>query len=100
MRFIVIAQDGDDPRALYRRLAARAAHIALGDKMKAAGQMLYGVAILDDSEKMIGSILVCEFPSRNDLDSWLKVEPYVTGNVWKKIDIKRCKIGPSFPDSI
>lgn len=96
MQFLVLGYDGSDAQALERRLAVRDAHIALGDKMRDAGKMLYGAAILDDSGKMIGSVLICEFPSRAELDEWLKVEPYVTGKVWQKIEVQNCKVGPSF----
>ena len=51
----MVAYDGKDPGALERRMAARAAHLALGDKMSAQGRMLYGTAILDDDQKMIGT---------------------------------------------
>jgi len=96
MQFVLIARDGDDNQALERRMAAREQHIALGDQMVAAGQMLYGGAILDDMGNMIGSILVLDFPSRDDLDAWLKVEPYVTGDVWRTVDVEPFRVGPSF----
>ncbi|HEY9712241.1 MAG TPA: YciI family protein [Chroococcales cyanobacterium] len=96
MQFMVIGLDGTDAEALNRRLAVREAHIALGDKMRDAGKWLYAVAILDDSEKMIGSMVICDFASRQEVDEWLAQEPYVTGNVWQKIEIQRCKVGPSF----
>lgn len=96
MQFLVIGLDGSDEKALERRMAVREDHLALGDRMRDAGKMLYGAAILDDNEKMIGSILVCDFQSREELDEWLKIEPYVTGKVWQSIEVKRCKVGPSF----
>lgn len=96
MQFLVIAYDGKDEKAMDRRMAARAAHLTGVEKMKAEGKVLYGVAILDTQEKMTGSVMVVEFPSRADLDSWLKVEPYVTGNVWQKIDILPCRVPPLF----
>lgn len=64
--------------------------------MRAQGKMLFGVAILDDADKMIGSMLVCDFESRSELDEWLLIEPYVTGAVWKDIQVQPCKVGPSF----
>jgi uncharacterized protein YciI len=96
MQFLVLGYDGTDEDALSRRLAVREAHISLGDKMRDAGQMLYGAAILDEAGKMTGSILICDFETREELDAWLKVEPYVTGEVWHKIEVKPCKVGPSF----
>lgn len=96
MQFIVIAHDGTDAEALTRRMAARPAHIALAEKMKAAKQTLYGVAILNDQRKMIGSMMVMEFPSRRELEEWMKIEPYLTGNVWQKVEILDAQVGPSF----
>src|SRR5262249_15495384 len=98
MQFLVIGHDGTDEHALARRMSAREAHIAMGNKMRDAGTMLYAVARLDDNGKMVGSVLVCEFNSRADLDEWLQEEPYMTGNVWQKVEVHPCKVGPSFVD--
>lgn len=94
MQFLVIAHDYKE--GLKKRLAVREEHIKLGDKMVAAGKHLYGVAILDDKGQMRGSAIVVDFPSRKELDDWLKIEPYVTGKVWEKIEITPCKLGPSY----
>lgn len=96
MQFLVLGYDGTDEQALARRMAAREAHLALGDKMRDAGKMLYGAAILDDDGKMIGSVIICNVDSRAELDQWLEIEPYMTGGVWKKVDVQICKVGPSF----
>jgi uncharacterized protein YciI len=77
-------------------MSSRSEHIKLGDKMVKEGKMLFGAALTDDNNKMIGSILICDFENREELDQWLKIEPYVTGKVWEKIDVQLCKIGPSF----
>jgi len=52
--------------------------------------------VQNNTGQMIGSVMIVEFNSRAELDSWLAEEPYVTGNVWQKIDIKPCKVAPSF----
>ena len=96
MQFLVTAYDGIDEKSLERRLAARDEHLALVESMFNRGRNLYAVAITDDNDKMIGSVLIVDFPSRFELDEWLKVEPYVLGKVWDKIDIKPCKVGPLF----
>ena len=96
MQFIVTGYDGTDEAALERRLAARDEHIKLMDYMKKEKKFLYAAAILDDNEKMIGSILIVDFPTREELDEWLKVEPYVKGDVWKEIEVKSCKVPPLF----
>jgi uncharacterized protein len=96
VQYLITALDGKDSQAEQRRADARPAHLELGDKMKAAGQLLYAAALLNEAQKMIGSVLICEFSSQDALDDWLKVEPYVTGAVWKEINIQPCKVGPSF----
>lgn len=96
MQFLVLGYDGEDNQALERRLAVRESHIALGNKMRDAGKHLYGAAMLDEQGKMRGSMLVCEFDSREELDEWLKQEPYVVGGVWQKTEIHNCMVGPSF----
>ena len=99
MQFLVLAYDGSDEQALERRMAARPAHIALGDELRDKGKHLFATAVLDDAGKMIGSMLVVEFQDRAELDQWLAVEPYVTGNVWKQIEVCPCRVGPSFARS-
>ncbi|WP_077211927.1 YciI family protein [Bacillus dakarensis] len=96
MQYIVTAYDGTDEKALDRRLAAREEHLESVKKRYKDGQHLYGAAILDDDGKMIGSMMVVDYPSREELDEWLKVEPYIVGNVWKEIEIQPCSVAPIF----
>lgn len=96
MRYLVIGRDGNDAEAMNRRLAVREAHIALGDAMFASGNMLFGVALLNDEGQMVGSALIVDFDSRRQLDEWLAAEPYVTGDVWRTVEIEECRVGPSF----
>jgi uncharacterized protein YciI len=95
MEYIVMAYDGTDEESLKRRLDIRPAHMAQGDKMLAAGKYRYGAALLDD-DKIIGSMIVVDFTSKEELDDWLAIEPYVTSNVWQKIEITPCRVGPRF----
>lgn len=96
MQFLLIGRDGDDADALTRRMAARESHLAGCAKLREEGRLLYACAILSDDEKMIGSMLVMEWNSRTDLDAWLKDEPYVKGDVWRKIEVNVCKLAPGF----
>lgn len=88
MQFLLIAYDGEDAGALERRMKVREDHLQKIDDLKKTGEFLFGGAILDDSGKMIGSMILYEFPDRAALDEKLKDEPYVTEGVWKKIEIK------------
>lgn len=99
MEWLVIGYDGTDDGAPERRLAVRPAHLEVAGKLIAEGTILFGGAILDDSDRMTGTTLICNFPSRAELDAWLKSEPYVTGNVWQKIEVRRFKAGAAFAKS-
>ncbi len=92
MQFLVIGYDGTDPEAPARRQAARDAHLAAATAMKAAGQMLYGAALLGDDGRMIGSACLVDLPDRAAVDAWIKRDPYVTGGVWKKIEVTPCRV--------
>jgi uncharacterized protein YciI len=95
MQFIVIAYDGTDEGALERRLAVREAHLESAKKMFEGGRWLYAAGILSDDGKMIGSMIICEFSSRDELEQqWLKDEPYVVGEVWKEIKVNRAQVAP------
>jgi uncharacterized protein YciI len=94
MQFLIIARDGED--ASERRQALRDKHLAAANHLRAAGNLLYAVATLDGNGQPNGSMEVVQFHSRADLDRWLKDEPYVTGQVWAKVDVTPCRIGPMF----
>jgi uncharacterized protein YciI len=96
MPFLIFGYDGKDEQALDRRLAARPNHIQLGDKLRDQGKVLYGVAMLNDDKKMIGSVYIVNMDTREEVDKYLETEPYVTGNVWQKIEVMPCAVGPSF----
>lgn len=88
MQFLLTAYDGEDAEAPDRRMRVREEHLQKIDELKKTGEFLFGGAILNDDGKMIGSMIVYEFPDRAALDEKLKNEPYVTESVWKKIEIK------------
>lgn len=92
-QFVLIAYDAPD--ALERRMASREAHIQYIDKLRLEGKALLGAAQLDENNKMNGSIIFFNM-SKTDLDEYMKTEPYIINKVWDKIEIKTCKIGPSF----
>lgn len=94
MQFVIIGHDGTDADALSRRMSAREAHVEHIDATRE--KMIMGVATLDDSGAMNGSVMVVDFPSREALDAWLKAEPYVAQGVWKDVTVVPCKVGPSF----
>jgi uncharacterized protein len=88
MQFILIAYDGTDAGAMERRLKVRGLHFDKIGELKKSGEFLFGGAILNEKGEMIGSVIVYDFPDRQSLDEKLKTEPYITGGVWKNIEIK------------
>ena len=97
MQFMVTGYDGKDSGALDRRMAARETHLAKGKEMVDSGRWLYAAAILNEEGKMAGSLIICEFDSREALEKeWLEKEPYVLGKVWEKIEITRAQVAPFF----
>lgn len=95
MQFIVFGYDGADEGALARRMAVREAHLKLFREMHAKGVFLFGSALLAEDGKMVGSMIVCDFASRTELEeNWLNTEPYIQGNVWQKIEVHRAQVPP------
>jgi uncharacterized protein len=88
MQFLLLAYDGTDAGALQRRMKVREEHFRRITLLKKAGEFLLGGAILDESGKMIGSMIVYDFPDKQSLEESLKDEPYLTGRVWEKTEIK------------
>ncbi len=95
MQFLVLGYDGTDEGALARRLAVRDVHLKGVRERIEQGIFLYGATILDDDGQMIGSMIICDFPSREALDEqWLRNDPYMIGDVWKRIEITRAQVPP------
>jgi len=100
LHFVVIAYDGKDSEVSTRRNIVREKHLIGVRKLIKEQKHLYGAAILDDDDRMIGSVLIVDYPSKEILESeWLNNEPYVTGNVWQEITIKPCKVPEFFLDT-
>lgn len=93
MHYIVIGKDGKDSGAQDRRMAARPDHLQKMKDLKAEGHFIFAGALLDDNgDKMVGSAIVMEFDSENDLQSWLSTEPYINGKVWEHYEVIKFKI--------
>ena len=87
MQFLVVARDGTDQDAAARRAAVRDAHIERAKAMAQSGAMIMGGAMLDDHGVVTGSACIVEFDDRAALDAWLDSDPYVTGDVWRAIEV-------------
>ena len=101
MQFVVIARDGTDDEAPARRRAVRPTHLEAIQPFVDAGNVLVGGAILSENGEMVGSMLL-EFVDRAALDAWIERDPYVTGDVWREIEVRpfRAAVGVWRPDEV
>jgi len=81
IQFVVIGLDGTDEEAPARRQAVRPDHLVLGDKLVASGNLMYASALLNDDGSMKGSVYIVDFKTENELEEYMKQEPYVIGTV-------------------
>ncbi len=79
MQYLIIAYDNED--AQERRLESRQAHLEGAKKLMAEGKIVNAGALIED-DKMVGSSLFVDFENDDELDQWLKDEPYVKNKVW------------------
>lgn len=87
-QYLVTAYDYTVVDALQHRLSVRPHHLDQAKELKENGNYILGGAILNDEGKMIGSVMILQFETDEELDAWKKGEPYVTQKVWETVDIK------------
>jgi uncharacterized protein YciI len=91
-QFLVLAYDGHDAEAPARRQAARPAHLERVRPLVESGQLLIGGAFTDEDGTPRGSALIADFPSRKDVEAWIAGDPYVTGNVWQRTEVRPFRV--------
>ncbi|GAB3551690.1 YciI family protein [Spirosoma fluminis] len=88
MQYVIHAYDHTDSGALDRRMEVRPRHLDFVRQLKAKGQFLFGGALLDPNGKMIGSMLLLELDTEDQLAEYLQTDPYAVEGVWETIDVK------------
>ena len=91
-QYVIIARDGDDDQALNRRLSTRTDHLAGAAWLKANNNFVIGGAILNEAGQMEGSVMILQFETEEAFQYWYDNEPYITGGVWKTIEVKPFKV--------
>ncbi len=95
MLYAIIAED--HPDGLQRRLAARPAHLARLEALQGQGRLvLAGPHPALDSEDpgpagFTGSLVVAEFETLEDAESWAEADPYVQAGVYARVTVKPFK---------
>ncbi len=84
----------DVEHSLDKRLSARPAHIARLQELKNEGRLLlagpYPTVDAEDPGKAgySGSLIVAEFDSLEEADTWAKADPYVGAGVYSNVSVK------------
>ena len=95
MLYAIISEDVAN--SLDLRKGARPDHLARLQALKDAGRLvLAGPHPLIDSENpgdagFSGSLVVAEFPSLQDAETWAAADPYVAAGVYQKVTVKPFK---------
>lgn len=95
MLYALISEDL--PGTLDQRLAARPAHLERLEQLRDAGRLvLAGPHPAIDSEDpgpagFTGSLVVAEFDSLEDAQSWADADPYVKAGVYRQVVVKPFK---------
>ncbi len=84
----------DNANSLEARRSARPAHLARLQQLQDEGRMLLaGPFPAIDAEDpgpagFSGSLIVAEFPSLAEAESWAKADPYVAAGVYRETTVK------------
>ena len=95
MLYAIIAQDLEN--SLENRLKARPDHLKRLQALQSEGRLiLAGPHPAIDSEDpgqdgFTGSLVVAEFDSLEDAETWAKADPYVAAGVYDKVTVKPFK---------
>jgi uncharacterized protein len=87
MMYLVITKDGTDPEAPARRQKVRAEHLEKVKPVVDSGFLLLGGALLDKEGGMVGSAMLLEAPSEEEVWTFLKNDIYSKGNVWQNFEV-------------
>ena len=95
MLYAIISEDR--PGTLAQRLAARPAHLERLVALQDDGRLLIAgphpaIDTPDPGEAgFTGSLVVAEFPSLDDAQSWADADPYITAGVYAQVSVKPFK---------
>ena len=91
-QYLVTAYDHTNDGALETRMNVRPHHLDEAKELKENGNYVVGGAILNDEGNMIGSVMIVQFKTEEELQAWQQREPYITQKVWETVDIKPFRV--------
>lgn len=95
MLYVIYAQDR--PNSLSQRLENRPKHLARLETLQAENRLtLAGPCPAIDSNDpgqagFTGSVIVAEFPSLVDAQTWANADPYLEAGVYEQVSVKPFK---------
>ncbi len=95
MIYAIIAEDVPD--SLTKRLTARPAHIARLQELQEEGRLVLAGpfpavdAIDPGAAGFTGSLILAEFATLEDAESWAQTDPYITAGVYAQTIVKPFK---------
>jgi len=95
MLYVIIAEDSED--SLSKRAANRPAHLQRLHDLRDQGRLILAgpmpaVDAMDPGPAgFTGSIIVAEFPSLAEAQSWADADPYFLGGVYAQVTVKPFK---------
>lgn len=93
-QYLVTGYDYTDAGALQRRMDVRPHHLDGTKALKESGNYVVGGALLNDEGNMIGSVMIMQFETEEELEAWKQNEPYITQKIWESVDVKPFKVAP------
>jgi uncharacterized protein YciI len=48
--------------------------------------------MLNEEGKMIGSTMIVQFETDEEMEAWKQNDPYITQKVWESVDVKSFKV--------
>jgi uncharacterized protein len=91
MLYVIVGQD--IPNSLEKRMAARPAHVARLQALQEEGRLLLAgpfpaVDAVDPGPAgFSGSLIVAEFPSLTDAETWAEADPYIVAGVYAQVTV-------------
>ena len=95
MLYTVVGQD--TPNSLEKRLAARPAHVARLQVLQEQGRLILAGpfpavdAIDPGTAGFTGSLIVAEFASLAEAETWAQADPYVAAGIYALVTVKPFK---------